>query len=127
LSFLHTLKMMGWPHKRNDVIAGDVSVLATLQDKYLAFEVRGRCAYRVCRARCPPHSRSLLLSLLFYPLTFTSRVTLIVWHSAFRARPALTLHVACCRSRLRERTRSQAARRRRWCPRRGRSARRSWR
>jgi hypothetical protein len=40
LSFCATLKKLGWQHKRDDNITEGVNVLASLQDKYVAYEVR---------------------------------------------------------------------------------------
>lgn len=43
LSFCATLKKLGWQHKRDDNITEGVNVLASLQDKYVAYEVSWCC------------------------------------------------------------------------------------
>ena len=62
LSFLETVKRMGWPHRRNETITEGVTVLATMADKYLAFEVRTglqwgwvRCVTVCVRVRACSH------------------------------------------------------------------------
>lgn len=39
VSFIETLKRSGWPHLENHTITDGVTVLASLDSKYLAFDV----------------------------------------------------------------------------------------
>lgn len=48
MSFTATLTKLGWPYIKEDTITEGVTVLASLKDKYVAFEV---CVYLVERER----------------------------------------------------------------------------